>query len=126
MAYLGTINLVSGDNLPELTVTLRDANEPAPGKRLDEDDPETWMPIDLTERFVNMHIREQGGPLEHVLPMIVLEPPEDGRCATIFPIGTLERAGLFEAEFEVINEFGGAKHTVYDLLKMKVREKFDV
>ena len=125
MAYFGTINLVSGDNLPELTVTLRDSNTAAPGKRLDEDDPETWMPIDLNDRFVNMIIREQGGDLEHTLPMTVLVPPEDGRCTTIFPAGTLDRAGLFEAEFEVINEFGGAKHTVYDLLKLKIREKFD-
>ena len=125
MAYFGTINLVSGDNLPELTVTLRDSNTAAPGKRLDEDDPETWMPIDLNDRFVNMLIREQGGDLEHTLPMTVLVPPEDGRCTTIFPAGTLDRAGLFEAEFEVINEFGGAKHTVYDLLKLKIREKFD-
>ena len=126
MAYLGTINLVSGDNLPELTVTLRDSNAAAPGKRLDEDDPETWMPIDLNDRCVNMLIREQGGDLEHTLAMTVLAPPEDGRCTTIFPAGTLDRAGLFEAEFEVINEFGGAKHTVYDLLKLRIREKFDV
>ena len=126
MAYSDTINLVSGDNLPELTVTLRDSNSPAPGRRLDEDNPETWMPIDLAGRFVNMRIREQGGELEHTLPMTVLDPPEDGRCTTIFPAGTLDRAGLFEAEFEVINEIGGATHTVYDLLKLKIREKFDV
>lgn len=124
MAYSDTINLVSGDNLPELTVTLRDSNAPAPGKRLDENDPETWNPIDLTDCVVNMHMREVGEEeMEHEIPMLIVEPT-GGLCKTMFPMGVLTRAGIFEAEIEVVKGYG-AVHTVYDLIKFKVRDQFD-
>ena len=48
MAYYDTINLVAGDDKPELNFTLRDSSTAATGKTLDEDDPTTWAPIDLT------------------------------------------------------------------------------
>jgi len=47
-----------------------------------------------------------------------------GEAILIFPEGTLSTAGLFEGEIEV-NYYNGAKHTVPDLLKMKVRNGFD-
>lgn len=125
MAYSDTINLVSGDNLPELIVTLRDSNAPAPNTRLDENNPETWNPIDLSNCMVVMNMREVGEEvLEAALPMVI-EDAQSGICSTIFPAGTLNRAGIFEAEIEV-NKANGAVHTVYDLVKFKVREQFDV
>ena len=48
MAYSETIKLVTGDTEPMLTITLRDANTAAPGQTLDENDSNTWAPIDLT------------------------------------------------------------------------------
>ena len=41
MAYYDTINLVAGDDKPELNFTLRDSSTAATGKTLDEDDPTT-------------------------------------------------------------------------------------
>ena len=35
MAYSSTLNLVTGDTLPELTFTLKDSNTAAAGKTLD-------------------------------------------------------------------------------------------
>jgi len=124
MAYSDTINLVSGDNLPGLTVTLRDSNSPAPNKRLDENDPETWEPIDLSDCRVVMHMREVGEEeLESLLPMVI-EDALGGIVSVIFPPGVLNRAGIFEAEIEVTKP-NGAIHTVYDLVKFKIREQFD-
>ena len=38
MAYSDTLNLVTGDTLPELTFTLKDSNTAAAGFILDESD----------------------------------------------------------------------------------------
>ena len=48
MAYSQTLNLVTGDTLPELTFTLKDSQSAASGKTLDENDASTWAPIDIT------------------------------------------------------------------------------
>jgi hypothetical protein len=125
MAYSETINLVVGDTLPEITVTLRDSNKAATGLTLDPDDPTTWDPIDLTSATVRMRIRQVGSSaVSSTLTMTVVSPATDGKAVTNFPSGTLDSAGVFEAEVEI--EFsGGAKQTVHDLLKLKVRDDFD-
>ena len=125
MAYSETINLVVGDTLPELTVTLRDSNKAATGKTLDSEDPTTWDPIDLTGATVRMRIREVGTTdVDSTLTMVVVSPATDGKATTNFPSGTLVKSGVFEAEVE-IEYSGGAKQTVHDLLKLKLRDDFD-
>lgn len=125
MAYSDTINLVVGDTLPEITVTLRDSNKAASGQTLDPDDPTTWDPIDLTNATVKMRIREVGATtVSSTLTMTVVSPATDGKAVTNFPAGTLTTAGVFEAEVE-ISYSTGAKQTVHDLLKLKVRDDFD-
>ena len=47
MAYSDTLNLVTGDTLPELTFTLRDSNAAASGQTLDPNNSATWAPIDV-------------------------------------------------------------------------------
>ena len=125
MAYSETINLVDGDTLPEITVTLRDSNKAAAGLTLDPDDPTTWDPIDLTSATVRMRIRQVGSStVSSTLTMTVVSPATNGKAVTNFPSGTLDSAGVFEAEVE-IEYSGGAKQTVHDLLKLKVRDDFD-
>ena len=125
MAYSETINLVVGDTLPELTVTLRDSNKAATGKTLDSEDPTTWDPIDLTGATVRMRIRAVGSStVSSTLTMTVVSPATDGKATTNFPSGTLDTAGVFEAEVEIEYSDGG-KQTVHDLLKLKVRDDFD-
>jgi len=125
MAYSDTINLVVGDTLPEVTVTLRDSNKAAPGQVLDPNNSATWDPIDLTGATVVMRIRKVGSTTVHsTLTMTTPNPATDGKAFTNFPAGTLSEAGLFEAEVE-ISYSGGGKQTVNDLLKLKIREDFD-
>jgi hypothetical protein len=125
MAYSDTINLVVGDTLPEITVTLRDSNKAASGQTLDAEDPTTWDAIDLSAATVRMRIRKVGSTtVSSTLTMTVQSPASEGKAFTNFPAGTLTEAGVFEAEVEI--EFsGGGRQTVNDLLKLKVREDFD-
>jgi hypothetical protein len=125
MAYSDTINLVVGDTLPEVTVTLRDSNKAASGQTLDPENSETWDPIDLTGATVRMRIRKVGSTtVSSTLTMTVVSPATNGKATTNFPDGTLSEAGVFEAEVEVTYT-GGAKQTVNDLLKLKIRDDFD-
>ena len=125
MAYSDTINLVVGDTLPEIVVTLRDSNKAASGATLDSEDPTTWDPIDLTDATVRLRIREVGSTtVKDTLTMTVKSPATGGEAVTNFPAGTLDTAGVFEAEVE-ISYSDGAKQTVHDLLKLKVRDDFD-
>ena len=61
MAYVSTINLVTNDTLPDLQVTIRDANTAAAGYTLDSNNSDTWAPIDLTNASARLVIREIGG-----------------------------------------------------------------
>ena len=125
MAYSDTINLVVGDTLPEVTVTLRDSNQAATGQTLDPNNSNTWNPIDLTGASVKMRIRKVGSTtVTSTLTMPIVSPATDGKATTNFPAGTLTEAGLFEAEVEITFSNGG-KQTVNDLLKLKVRDDFD-
>jgi hypothetical protein len=125
MAYSDTINLVVGDTLPEVTVTLRDSNKAASGQTLDPENSATWDPIDLTGATVRMRIRKVGSAtVSSTLTMTVVSPPTNGKATTNFPDGTLSEAGVFEAEVEITYSTG-AKQTVNDLLKLKIRDDFD-
>ena len=125
MAYSDTINLVVGDTLPEVTVTLRDSNQAATGQTLDPNNSNTWNPIDLSGASVKMRIRKVGSTtVTSTLTMSIVSPATDGKATTNFPAGTLTEAGLFEAEVEITFSNGG-KQTVNDLLKLKVRDDFD-
>lgn len=124
MAYSDTINLVSGDTLPELTFTLKDSNTAASGQVLDSDDNETWAPIDVTGATVRLRIRELGSTVIKSTLICSVTDGANGKVATDFPTGTLDSAGTFEGELEVSLASGGIQ-TVYDLIKFKVRSDFD-
>lgn len=123
MAYSQTLELVSGDSLPALTVTLRDSNLAAPGLTLDENDQLTWAPIDLTDAEVLLKIRVVGSA--SVLANIegTLIDAAAGKVAFIFATDTFEDAGTYEAEVEITFDGGGVQ-TVQDLIKFKVRAGF--
>lgn len=124
MAYSQTLNLVVGDNLPELTLTLKDSNTAASGYTLDPDNSDTWDPIDITGATVRLRLREVGTTAVTSTLTCSITSPTNGVAITNFPTGTLTKAGVFEGEVEI--EFGnGNKQTVYDLLKLKIRDDFD-
>ena len=125
MAYYSTINLVQGDTRPQIKFTLKDSNQAASGQNLDPDDSDTFDPIDLTNASVRVRIRKIGETSLLATETCAVSNPSDGICAMNWSSSTLATAdGMYEGEIEV--EFSnGAKQTVYDKLKFKVRADFD-
>jgi hypothetical protein len=125
MAYYDTINLVAGDDKPELNFTLRDSNTAAAGKVLDEDDATTWAPIDLTDQMVRVKFRSLGS--DTILDTITCgksAPYTDGKCFMQWNPTTLDvDAGTYEGEIEA-EDSTGRKQTIFDKLKFKVRADF--
>ena len=124
MAYSQTLNLVTGDTLPELTFTLKDSQEAASGQVLDTEDSSTWKPISVTGATVRLRIRELGSSTVKSTLTCTVTDAANGKVATNFPTGTLDTAGTFEGELEITFASGGIQ-TVYDLIKLKVRSDFD-
>jgi hypothetical protein len=124
MAYSQTINLVTGDTLPELTFTLRDSNSAASGQTLDPNNSATWAPINVSGGSVKLRLRELGSTTVKSTLSCSITDGSAGKVATDFPTGTLDTAGTFEGEIE-ITFAGGGIQTVYDLIKLKVRSDFD-
>lgn len=123
MAYSETLNLVQGDTLPQLKLTIRNQNEAAPGTVLDETDPNTWKIVNLTGSTVRLKIREVGGTtLKDTVTGDVIDPV-NGVVVFQFNPTTLDTAGVFEAEVEVTTNTNQIQ-TVYDLIKLQVREQF--
>lgn len=121
MAYYDTIQLVKGDTLPELNLTLRDSNTAATGKVLDADDVSTWAPIDLTGTTVRLKFKALGSTdLKSTITMNKHAPYTEGKVFMQWPSGVLDTAGTFTGEVEVTYSGGGVQ-TVFDQLKFKVR-----
>jgi hypothetical protein len=124
MAYSSTLNLVTGDTLPELTFTLKDSSSAATGETLDTNDDTTWAVINLTGATVKLRIREVGSTTVLSTLTCTITDAAGGQATTNFPTGTLANSGTFEGELEITFANGGI-HTVYDLIKLKVRSDFD-
>lgn len=124
MAYSETLNLVTGDTLPELTFTLRDSNTAASGQTLDPNNSNTWAPIDVSGATVKLRLRALGSSTVKSTLVCTVTSGAGGVVATDFPAGTLDTSGTFEGEIEITFATGGIQ-TVYDLIKLKVRSDFD-
>jgi hypothetical protein len=123
MAYSETIYLVQGDTLPQLKITVRDRNEAAAGKVLDPEDQSTWALVNLTGSTVRMRIREVGGASVKATLVGNNTNPLIGEVVFLFDASTLDTAGVFEGEIEYTSGTGGVQ-TVYELIKLQVREQF--
>jgi len=106
------IRLVQGDNLPEVTLTLTDA--------------QTGNAIDLSASTttVVVKLRAQNGTT--VLSTLECTKPNggaDGVVMFFFPGTTLDIApGQYQGEIEI--SFNGQILTVYDLLQFTLRAEF--
>lgn len=123
MSYSATIPLVEGDTLPILYVYLKDSNQAATGQILDESDPATWQPIDLTGATVRLKIREVGSTAIKSTLTGTVTDAINGRVAFQWTSESLNAAGVYEAEIEMETSGGGVQ-TVYDLIKLRVRSDF--
>lgn len=123
MAYLTTIDLVQGDQLPEIEMTLKDSNTAAAGVVLDTDDPTTFAALDLSGGSVRMRVRTVGqtGLIDTLLATVT--SPTDGKVTFIFDSDTLATTGVLEGEIE-FTDSAGRTQTVVDLIKFKVRSQF--
>jgi len=124
MAYSDTLSLVVGDTLPELTLTLKDKNTAAAGQVLDEENSDTWAPIDITGATVKLRIRQLGETTLADTRTCSVSNGTGGICVTDFSATTFAAAGQYEGEIEITFS-GGGKQTVYDLVKFKIRDDFD-
>jgi len=127
MAYYETIKVVAGDTKPDLEFTLRDAHKAAPGKTLDEDEPSTWAPLDLSSSTVEVKFRALGGTsiLDTMTCGILDQSSKPGQCFMQWNTDpkTLDvEAGTYEAEITVTDANGS--QTAVDRFKIKVRSAF--
>jgi len=106
------IKLVQGDNLPEVTLTLTDAQT---GGAIDVSAPTTAVVVKL---------RAQNGTT--VLSTLACTKPNGGADGVVmfyFPGTTLDIApGQYQGEIEI--SFNGQILTVYDLLQFTLRAEF--
>lgn len=124
MAYSETLNLVVGDTLPALNLTLKDKNTAAAGSVLDPDNSATWAPIDITGATVRLRLRELGTTAITDTRVFSVTNGSAGQCTANFSTTTFSTAGTFEGEIEITHA-NNAIQTVYDLIKFKVRDDFD-
>ena len=124
MAYSETLNFVTGDTLPALTLTLRDKNSAASGAVLDPDNSATWEPINITGATVKLRLRLVGQTTLADTRTLLVTNGTGGICTTDFATTSFATSGTYEGEVE-ISFSNGNKQTVHDLVKFKVREDFD-
>jgi hypothetical protein len=123
MAYLTTIDLVQGDQLPEVEITLKDSNTAAAGQILDEGDPETFASLNLTDGTVRLRIRQIGQTDLTDTLIGTITSATEGKVTFLFDSDTLASSGVFEGEIEVTDS-NNRSQTVVDLIKFKVRSQF--
>ena len=126
MAYLETINLVKGDDLPALEIILRDSNAAATGQTLDLGDSTTWAAMNLSDvNVVKLKVRKVG--LEALIDTINftrIQPYANGKIVMDWGSTTLDSGfGDYEGEVE-ITYTDGKVLTVPDLFKFNIREQF--
>ena len=123
MAYSDTVNMVTGDTLPQLNFSLKDSSTAASGKQLDEFDSTTWAPLALNGASVTLRVRAVGSTT--VLKTVTCSLVGDGSSGQVTAdLTAFDQAGTYEGELEITFS-GGGKQTVYDLIKFKVRSDFD-
>jgi len=103
------IKLVQGDTLPNLRLTLKNAD---------------GLPIDITTATVRMRFRDRGTTT--VLSTLIATKPSggyDGKVVFAFESDTLAvPAGLYEGQIEV--DYGSGTQTIYDILQFQIRASF--
>ena len=124
MAYYDTINLVAGDDKPDINLTLLNSNAAKLGSNLDPDDSTTWAPIDLSNASVSVKFRLLGSTSVLDTLTCVVTSATDGECYMPWNPTTLDvAAGTYEGEIE-ITYTDARVMTLYDKLKFKVRSEF--
>lgn len=106
------IKLVSGDDKPNITVTLTDETDNSA--------------IDLSDADTAVYVRFRESGTTTTLATIACTKTDAANGVVTFDFsgGVLDGldAGAYEGEIEI--DFNGTKHTVYELIRFRVREEF--
>lgn len=105
------IRLVQGDSRPEINLTLTDEN--------------TGLPIDLSASSTTVHVKFRAAGSTVLLATIPCTKvnSSNGHVSFNFSGGVLDvDPGQYEGEIEI--SYGGDTHTVFDLLRFRVRGEF--
>ena len=105
------IRLVQNDSKPTINLTLTDEN--------------TGLPIDLSAGTTTVAIKFRASGSSTLLSTITCAKTDavNGKVSFDFTGGVLNVApGQYEGEIEI--SYAGAKHTVFDLLRFRVRGEF--
>lgn len=107
-----TIRLVQGDSKPDITLTLTDES--------------TGIGLDLSAATttVSINFRQAGSTTLLSTIACTKVTPASGIVSFNFSGGELGTiaAGMYEGE--IVIDYDGQTHTVYDVLKFRVREDF--
>lgn len=106
------IKLVAGDGRPVVRLTLTDET--------------TGDPIDVSgvNTTVSVAFRERGTVITLATITCTVLDGTNGIVSFDFTGGTLDSLAAGEYEGEIIIDFDGDTHTLYDLLKFRLRERF--
>jgi hypothetical protein len=105
------IRLVQGDTKPEINLTLTDEN--------------TALPIDLSAETTTVVVKFRAAGTTTLLSTITCTKTDasNGKVSFNFSGGVLDvDPGQYEGEIEI--SYDGATHTVFDLLRFRVRGEF--
>lgn len=117
-----TIKLVQGDDLPGVTMTIRDSNLAVEGSDLDRKDTSTWRPVDLTGSYLSALVTRVGENIS--VDKLLVAPVDAVNGKIVLHISDctfMETPGEYECEITVA--FRGGQQTVYDRLTFEVRER---
>jgi len=125
MAYYDTINLVAGDDKPEINLTLKDSNTALAGLTLDPDDSSTWDIIDISDAAVTVKFKALGSStILDTMTCTRVAPYTNGKCFMTWNLTTLDvAAGTYEGEIS-LTYTDARVQTLFDKLKFKVRKDF--
>ena len=124
--YYPTIELVSGDTMPELNIILKDSNTALSGQTLDSSNHATWAIISLASASaVRMKFRKIDTTV--ILETITCSIVGDGTGGNVIMTWLSDTlaglAGMYVGEIEITYN-NGKISTVRDLLKFDIRAGF--
>jgi hypothetical protein len=115
-----SIELVQGDDKPDIKITIRDSNTGEPG------DPESWDVVDLSPANVTVSMKFRRQNTTTILETFTLSKVDGGTGGEVLllwnPTSLDVDPGNYEGELE-INE-NGSIQTLTDILKFKIKPQF--
>lgn len=125
--YMNTIDLVQGDDLPSIEITLRDSNKALDSNTvLDQGNPDTWAVLDLSAvTHVKLKYRRMGSTnLIDTIPFVIENPPTQGKITLVWNLTSLDDGtGEYEGEIEILYT-DGKFMTITDKMRFDVRGGF--